>query len=54
MGLAASLFASVTKVTLYHVTRLVESATAIRDGLEKSALSVSTLHKSIGESGSTF
>lgn len=41
--MAVNLFASVIKVTPYHVTLLMGGATVIRDGLGKSALCVSTI-----------
>lgn len=45
MDLVVSPFANVIKITPYHVTLLMGSASVTRGGLGKSALNVSTLDK---------
>ena len=42
--MAVNLFASVIKVTPYHVTLLMGGATVTRDGLGRSALCVSIIY----------
>ena len=45
MDLVVSPFANVIKITPYHVTLLMDSATVTQGGLGKSALNVSKLDK---------